>query len=99
MVIEVTTSDDEWPAAELYAPWSINVDLLGESESYLGTLHDCGSSVNAELTESEAAALRIRLGPVAQVTLFAELQARRRAAKRQRRKRLLRVLMGRRDAD
>ena len=95
MAIDVSTGDVEWPAAELYAPWSINVDLLGERESVLGTLHDCGLAVTAELTVNEAAALRRRLEAVAPVTLLAELHARRRAAKRQRRRRLLDLLLGR----
>jgi len=84
--VEVTPADAEWAAMERYAAWSIDVDLLGEDEQGVGSLHDCGWSVTAALTDNEVALLRERVGAKAPVTLLAAVHERRRQQKREQRK-------------
>jgi len=90
--VEVTPADPEWAAFELYAAWSIDVDLLAEDEQEVGSLHDCGWSVTAALTDAEAVLMRERVGTTALVTLLAEVHERRRQQKRDRRKQSLAAL-------
>jgi hypothetical protein len=89
MAVEVTPADREWAALERYAAWSINVDLLAEDEHEVATLHDCGWSVTAALTDTEAEVLRKRLQPTAPLVALNEVIERRRKQKRDRRKQRL----------
>jgi len=57
MAVEVPVSDDGWEGLCRYAPWSIHVELYGEGPSRIGTLHDCGYSITADLNPAEASAL------------------------------------------
>lgn len=88
MAIEVAATDPEWEAVEAYAAWSINVDLIGAEDIRLGTLHDCGVSITADLTDSEAAELRARL-PQVPLVLLAELKQARINERNARRRRWL----------
>lgn len=57
MGIELDPSDDSsWDVVRTYASWSINVELTADPDAYqvIACLHDCGSSVTAELTTDEA---------------------------------------------
>lgn len=67
MGVEVELDDAGWRSLLAYAPWSINVELIGIDGSQLGTLHDCGRSISAELTEEEAGILRRRLAGISSV--------------------------------
>jgi len=81
--IELDPADAEhWAKLRLYAPWSINVDLHAESDPRpIATLHDCGYSVTAYLTQNEAAKLAEAVAVVAPVLPLALLHARRRTEK------------------
>ena len=93
MAVEVTLVDPEWAAFERYAPWSINVDLLAEGEQQVASLHDCGGSMTAALTDAEAVLLRELLLPRAPLTPLVEVHERRRQEKRVRRKQSLAALL------
>lgn len=82
MDVVVTKDDPEWSAFATYSSWSIHVALEGPDGEHLGTFHDCGYSVLAELTTEEAAAVRARLADVASVAPLQLSPARRRASKR-----------------
>lgn len=90
MGVVVTIDEPAWEALEIYASWSINVDLWGEGDTDLGTFHDCGYSIVLELTDAEADAVRARLEGVAPVAPLADVDARRRAERAERRRSLLR---------
>ncbi len=91
MGVEVSAEQQEWSAAQAYAPWSINVDLLGEDQTDLGTLHDCGYSIAVELLDAEAEHLRERLREVAPVRLLSDIEQERKAERRQRRRQALKI--------
>lgn len=78
MDVVVTRRDPEWLAVETYASWSINVELEGVDGQHLGTFHDCGYSIVADLDDDEVDAVRTRLSGVAPVVPLAEIRARRR---------------------
>lgn len=65
MGVEVALDEDGWQLVRTYASWSINVELCDDTGGELGTFHDCGHSITAELTDDEAAALRKRLAGIA----------------------------------
>ncbi len=80
------TDDEQWNALRVYAAWSIHVALFATTERGLGfaTLHDCGTSVGADLTPDEVADLSTRLDGAVEIVTFAEAEERRRlAAQRQ----------------
>jgi hypothetical protein len=79
MSVEMNSLDaDHWPIICRYAPWSIHVDLYGDGDAPLATLHDCGYSVTADLTPAEATALGSRLAGVSGLTLLHQVRERRR---------------------
>ncbi len=82
MAVEIELDEEGWDLVLAYAPWSINVELIGIDGSDLATLHDCGRSVVADLTDEEAATLRQRLAEVSAVTSLGEHRERRRQARR-----------------
>lgn len=47
------TYPPDWELLRAYASWSIHVELDG-SEGSLATLHDCGHSISARLSQAEA---------------------------------------------
>ena len=81
--IELDPADSEhWTNLRLYAPWSINADLYAESDPRpIATLHDCGYSVTAYLTQNEATELAEAVAVVAPVLPLAVLHARNRTEK------------------
>jgi hypothetical protein len=89
MAVDITPGDPEWSAFQRYAAWSIHVDLLAGGEHEVASLHDCGWSVTAALTEAEAKHLRERLQPTAPLTLLTEVHERRRQQKQDRRRQRL----------
>lgn len=89
MAVEVQVSDDGWEVACLYAPWSIHVELFGDCPSPIGTLHDCGYTITADLSPAEAAALTSRLARISGLVPLHELHERRRRARRDKVWRLL----------
>lgn len=89
MGVEVQVSDDGWEVACRYAPWSIHVELFGDGPSPIGTLHDCGFTITADLSPAEAAALASRLAGISGLIPLHELQERRRQARRDKVWRLL----------
>lgn len=95
MAVEVPVSDDGWEVLCRYAPWSIHVELFGEGPSPIGTLHDCGYTISADLNPAEAIALASRLAGISGLVPSHELQARKRQARRDRVRRWSR-LWGRR---
>lgn len=86
MALRVAADDAAWSAVEVYAAWSINVDLFDAEERNIATLHDCGYSVTAELTDAEANGLRARLVGTP-VTLLSVIHEQRRVEKREARRR------------
>lgn len=92
MAVEVAPADPEWAAVERYAAWSIHVDLLAEDERVVASLHDCGWSVSAALTDAEAVLLRERLLPWAPLTPLNTVHERQREQKRDRRRHRLGAL-------
>ncbi len=72
MGVEVALDEDGWQLVRTYASWSIHVELRDDIGGDLGTFHDCGYSVTAELTDDEAAALRRRLAGIAPLTPLSE---------------------------
>lgn len=80
MGIELDLSDlEHWTVLTSYAPWSINVEPVGEANLDLGGFHDCGYSIVATLTASEAHQLMDTLTGIAPVLPLEEFHARRRA--------------------
>ena len=82
MAVEVPVSDDGWEVLCRYAPWSIHVELYGDGPSPIGTLHDCGYSITADLNPAEASALAGRLEGISGLIPLQELRERRRRARR-----------------
>ena len=99
MGVEVEVDDDNWQAISAYAPWSINVELYGEHGSHLGTLHDCGYTITADLTEAEANSLQERLAHISELISLRDLQERRRQARRDKWRSRLAPFVGRRHPD
>jgi len=65
MGIELDPSDDNsWEVVRTYASWSIQVELAADTDAYqvVASLHDCGSSVTAELTPDDAVEVSQKLG-------------------------------------
>ena len=69
---------------QVYAPWSIHVQLIGDDTWDLGSFHDCGHSVVLALTAGEAEELGRALADVAPVVPLASVHARRRHTRRAR---------------
>lgn len=70
---------------ELFAPWSINVDLLGPEDLDMGAFHDCALWVHFRASPEQAAVIGDRLmavGPVVSATVLDERQCERRRARR-----------------
>lgn len=63
---------------ELFAPWSINVDLLGPRRLDMGCFHDCALGVHFLATPEQAAEITARLITVGPVVSMDELDERRR---------------------
>lgn len=60
---------------DLFAPWSINVDLLGPQQRNMGTFHDCAMWVHFRATPEQAAEIGARVtsvGPVVSRTVLDE---------------------------
>ncbi|HEV2886153.1 MAG TPA: hypothetical protein VGX49_04520 [Jatrophihabitans sp.] len=74
----------DWDLVRAYAAWSIHVEL-DSAESTLATLHDCGHSIGAELTEAEADQLAHLLAGVLRVEPLEEWRKRDKADRRGRR--------------
>ncbi len=76
------TDDEQWNALRVYGAWSIHVELFAAVEDRCGfaTLHDCGTSVEADLTPDEVAELSTRLAGAVEIVTFAEFQERERLA-------------------
>lgn len=81
MAVEVPVSDG-WEVLCRYAPWSIHVELYGDGPSPIGTLHDCGYSITADLNPAEASALAGRLEGISGLIPLQELRERRRRGRR-----------------
>ncbi len=82
MAVEVPVSDDGWTVLCRYAPWSIHVELFGDGPSPIGTLHDCGYTISADLNPAEAIELTRRLAGISGLIPLQELQERNRQARR-----------------
>src|SRR4051794_32098530 len=81
-------ADEDWAKLHRYAAWSIHVELYprpDQSVEGIGTLHDCGYSISAYLTEREAAELQTRLAGLAGVVLADAYHAQQRALRRRNR--------------
>ncbi len=74
------TDDEQWNALRVYGAWSIHVELFATPERGRGfpSLHDCGTSVDADLTADEVAELSTRLAGAVEVVTFAEAEQRHR---------------------
>lgn len=97
MSVEVDVLDaGHWETLCRYAPWSIHVELYGDRDAPLATLHDCGYSVAADLTPAEATALSSRLEGMSALIPLHHLREQRRQARRQRWWRMARALRHRR---
>lgn len=86
MGVELDLSDpDHARLLQSFAPWSINVDLLGPGAVDMGAFHDCGMWVHFRATVDQAAEATQRLKNVAPVvTLTARRDARREERRSQR---------------
>lgn len=94
--LDLTDTASAWPAFQTYASWSIDVDLHAQDGTLLGSFHDCGYSITAELTDDEARDLQQRIRSISPVRPLAEIHAQRRNERRARRRaRLRRWLPGR----
>lgn len=49
---------------DIYAPWSINVDLFGLGHKHVGTFHDCATSIHFRAHPQQAVEIGGRLTPV-----------------------------------
>lgn len=88
--LDLPATASAWPAFKTYASWSIDVDLYGQDGTLLGGFHDCGYSITAELTDSEAHELQQRIQPVSAVRPPAEIHAKHRSERSARRRARLR---------
>ena len=69
---------------DLFAPWSINVDLLGPQRLDMGALHDCAMWVHFRASPEQAAQIGNRLitvGPVVSASVLDEQRRQERRAK------------------
>ena len=67
MGVDLDPADpQDWELLRSYAPWSIHVEL-DSADGTLAVLHDCGRSVGAELTPTEADHLSRTLAGALQV--------------------------------
>lgn len=82
MSVELQVSDDGWEVLCRYAPWSIHVELFGDGPSSVGTLHDCGYIITADLNSAEATALASRLAGISALVPLHELQEQKQQARR-----------------
>ncbi len=97
MSVEVDVLDaGNWEILCRYAPWSIHVELYGDRDEPLATLHDCGYSVTADLTPAEATAISSRLAGMSDLIPLHQLREQRRQARKQRWRRIAGPLAGRR---
>lgn len=67
-----------------FAPWSINVDLLGPQGLDMGGFHDCANSVHFRASPEKAAEIAARLIAVGSVVTMSALDERRRKERRAR---------------
>ncbi len=98
MSVEVDVVDaGHWETLCRYASWSIHVELYGDRDAPLATLHDCGQSVTADLTPTEATTLTSRLAGMSALIPLHQLREQRRQARRQRWRRVAGPLGDRRN--
>ncbi len=68
---------------QLFAPWSINVDLYGPAELDIATFHDCGMSVHFRASPEQAAHVAVRLTALG-ITVISEADINERRRQRRR---------------
>lgn len=85
----VSVDDPEWQDVEMYAPWSIDVEVKNADGEWLADFCDSGYSVVVALDPGSADVLRARIDSIAPVLLLSEIRLRRRHERKERRREAL----------
>ncbi|MBV9487030.1 MAG: hypothetical protein JO246_13340 [Frankiaceae bacterium] len=63
-LVRTSSADDTaWAFTRAYTPWSVHVEVFDDASKRVATFDDCGHSIIANLTETEARAIASAVAP------------------------------------